>query len=182
MSVAQRLADLGLVLPEVPAPETLADATSYSEPLIDKFPEKLRRFYQLKRAFDFRPVQPPEFFKASPRPARKQVWFRALDHLPDDDICHRCLLAYVSDYDLLATATLPHGIAFGTGNVQMASLDHAMWFHRPFRVDEWLLYDCDSPSAFGARGLARGGIFNRAGRLVASTAQEGLIRLWPVRD
>jgi acyl-CoA thioesterase-2 len=77
---------------------------------------------------------------------------------------------------------LPHGIAFGSGNVQMASLDHAMWFHRPFRVDEWLLYDCDSPSAAGARGLARGTIYDQNGRLVASTAQEGLIRLWPVRD
>ncbi|MDH3893857.1 MAG: acyl-CoA thioesterase II [Chromatiales bacterium] len=169
-------------MPEVPAPDTLPDATSYSEPLLDKFPEKLRRFYQLKRAFDFRPVQAPEFFTASKRPARKQVWFRALDRLPDADICHRCLLAYVSDYDLLATATLPHGIAFGSGNVQMASLDHAMWFHRSFRVDEWLLYDCDSPSAAGARGLARGTIYDQNGRLVASTAQEGLIRLWPVRD
>lgn len=163
---------------EVPAPEDLEDASSYSEPIIDKLPEKMRRFFRIKRAFEFRPVQTPMFFEPRKQPPRKQVWVRAVDRLPDDDMLHCCLLAYASDYDLVATATLPHGLAFGHGNVQMASIDHAMWFHRPFRVDEWLLYDCDSPSSSGARGLARGSYFSRAGTLVASTAQEGLIRVW----
>jgi acyl-CoA thioesterase-2 len=96
--------------------------------------------------------------------------------LPDDEALHRCLLAYVSDFNLLDTATLPHGAMYLTGEVMLASIDHAMWFHRPFRVDEWLLYSVDSPSASGARGFARASVFSRDGRLVASTAQEGLVR------
>jgi acyl-CoA thioesterase-2 len=92
---------------------------------------------------------------------------------------HRNLLAYLSDYQLIATSTLPHGIHFEHGNVQLASLDHAMWFHRPFRLDEWMLYSMQSPNASGARGLALGQFFTREGVLVASTAQEGLVRIWP---
>jgi acyl-CoA thioesterase-2 len=102
---------------------------------------------------------------------------KAVDRLPDDAETHQTLLAYVSDYELLGTATLPHGLQFVRDQVQMASLDHAMWFHRPCRVDDWLLFSYDSPSTFGARGLARGQIFSRDGTLVASIAQEGLIRL-----
>ena len=99
--------------------------------------------------------------------------------MPDDDSLHRCLLAYVSDYGLLNTACLPHGSSFLTGNLITASIDHAMWFHRPFRADEWLLYSIDSPSAQNARGLARGMIYDLDGRLVASTTQEGMIRVLP---
>ena len=95
----------------------------------------------------------------------------------DTQSLHRALLAYVSDFHLIGTATLPHGISFVQGNLVMASLDHAMWFHRDVRVDDWLLYDCDSPNTGGCRGLARGLIYDRAGRLVASTAQEGMIRV-----
>jgi len=94
----------------------------------------------------------------------------------DDQVLQRCLLAYVSDYHLLETATLPHGLSYGAGNVTLASVDHAMWFHRPLKIDEWHLYALISPSSSGARGLAFGRIFDRAGRLVASTAQEGLMR------
>ena len=97
--------------------------------------------------------------------------------MEEDQVMHRALLAYASDFHLIGTATLPHGMSFIKGNVAMASLDHAMWFHRPVRVDDWLLYDCDSPSTFGSRGLARGMIFARGGNLVASTAQEGMIRM-----
>jgi acyl-CoA thioesterase II len=107
----------------------------------------------------------------------KHVWIRAVDRVPDDQTLHKSLLAYVSDYELLGTTTLPHGLAFGRGNVIMASLDHALWFHRTFRIDDWLLYSMDSPSAQGARGLARGQMFARDGRLVASTTQEGLVRV-----
>ena len=106
------------------------------------------------------------------------VWMKAIEPLPDDPAMHQRLLAYISDYQLLATATLPHGdLNVMRDNLQMASLDHAMWFHRPCRVDQWLLFALDSPSASGARGLARGQVFGQDGILFASTAQEGLIRL-----
>ena len=162
-------------MPDVPAPETLADFDSYREEILASLPEKVRRFFQHRRPFEFRPVRMPDYLNPVPLPPERQVWFRAVDQVPgDDDRLHRCLLAYVSDYNLLETATQPHGRSLM--NLQMASIDHATWFHRPFRVDEWLLYAIDSPSASGARGFARGAIFTRDGRLVASTAQEGLIR------
>jgi acyl-CoA thioesterase-2 len=109
----------------------------------------------------------------------KHVWIKAVDTLPDDQILHQTLMAYVSDYELLGTAVLPHGINFATTKMQMASLDHAMWFHHEFRVDEWLLFAFDSPSSSGSRGFARSMVFTQDGKLVASSAQEGLIR---VRD
>jgi acyl-CoA thioesterase-2 len=105
------------------------------------------------------------------------MWIRAVDRLPDDDRLHRCLLAYASDFSLLSTASNVHGVNYLSGQLIMASIDHAMWFHRPFRIDEWLLYAMDSPSASGARGFARGGFYRRDGQLVASVAQEGLMRL-----
>ncbi len=123
-------------------------------------------------------MQTPAFLTDEKLPARQQIWFRTIDKVPDEPTLHKTLLSYVSDYGLIGTATMPHGISFIKGQVQLASLDHAMWFHRDARVDDWLLYDCDSPSASGARGLARGEIYSRDGRLIASTAQEGLIRVW----
>jgi len=116
---------------------------------------------------------------APKRPPFQQVWFRLSEPVGDSPELHRALLAYASDFQLLGTATYPHGISYYQPNVQMASLDHALWFHRPFRADDWLLYSIDSPSASSSRGLARGQIFDRQGRLVASTAQEGLIRVVP---
>jgi acyl-CoA thioesterase-2 len=107
----------------------------------------------------------------------RHVWIRTVDALPDDQALHQNLLAYVSDYELLGTSTLPHGMPFGRGKVIMASLDHALWFHREVRIDQWLLYAMDSPNASGARGLARGQLFTDDGKLVASTVQEGLIRV-----
>jgi acyl-CoA thioesterase-2 len=111
----------------------------------------------------------------------RHIWLRTLDKLPDNADLHRNVLAYVSDYQLVSTATLPHGVHFAEGNVQLASLDHAMWFHRPFRVDDWLLYAMESPNASGGRGLALGRFFTRDGTLVASTAQEGVVRIWSGR-
>jgi acyl-CoA thioesterase-2 len=179
MSCSFQVAEAGLehsaAMPEVPPPELLVDFESYHEELLVELPEKVRRFFEHRRPFEFRPVRKPEYRNPVPLPPAKQVWFRAVDRVPsDDDRMHRCLLAYVSDYNLLDTATLPHATSFL--HLQMASIDHAMWFHRPFRVDDWLLYVVDSPSASGARGFARGSIYTRDGRLVASTAQEGLIR------
>ncbi|HXQ32142.1 MAG TPA: acyl-CoA thioesterase II [Steroidobacteraceae bacterium] len=162
-------------MPDVPPPEQLRDFRSYHEEILEVLPEKVRRFFEHHRPFEFRPVRMPNYLSPEPLPPAKQVWFRTVDHIvSDEDWLHRCLLAYVSDYNLLDTATLPH--AASLAHLQMASIDHAMWFHRPFRADEWLLYSVDSPSASGARGFARGSIYARDGRLVASTAQEGLIR------
>ncbi len=165
-------------MPEVPRPQTLSDSRDYQPEDVRKVPEKMRRYMTTRRPFEFRHVEQPDLLEPRKRPARQHIWFRAIGDLPHEQGLHRVLLAYVSDYNLIGTATLPHGISFLQGNVQMASLDHAMWFHRPVRVDQWLLYSLDSPSASGARGLARGQIFTEDGVLVASTAQEGLIRLW----
>src|SRR5690606_13877510 len=117
------------------------------------------------------------------RPPYQQVWFRLRENVGDIPVqLHQALLAYASDFHLLGTATFPHGISYYTPNVQMASLDHALWFHRPFRADDWLLYSLDSASSQASRGLARGQIFDRQGRLVASTAHEDLIRVVPGRS
>jgi acyl-CoA thioesterase-2 len=163
--------------PAVPPPEDLAPMTMPSAAELEKLPEKLKRWLQIKRPFEFRPVQ--KYNPLAPvacEPVR-QIWMRAVDKLPDDDTLHRCLLAYISDYWLLDTSTMPHGSSFLRGNLIMASIDHAIWFHRPARVDDWLLYSLDSPSSSGARGFARGSLYTRDGALAASTAQEGLIRL-----
>lgn len=164
-------------MPDVPMPEGLKDLTAVAADISDKIPMKLRRFMTKERPFEFRPVDPLNFDACKKLPARKHVWIRAIDALPDDLALHRNLLAYVSDFELLATSTLPHGLSFTRGNLVMASLDHALWFHREFRMDQWLLYSMDSPNASGARGFARGQLFTIDGELVASTSQEGLVRL-----
>ena len=165
-------------MPDVPPPERLENMFLDLEQC-EKLPEKVRRLLDHQRPFDFRPVEPVDVLHPMKRAPHQAIWFRTIDRLGDDDDLHRSVLAYVSDYNLLPTASLPHGISFLQGNLQMASLDHAMWFHRPVRVDDWLLYVIDSPSASGARGFTRGSIFSADGSLVASTAQEGLIRIWP---
>jgi acyl-CoA thioesterase-2 len=128
------------------------------------------------RPIEIRPVQRINLLAPKPAPPRRQLWFRATGTLPGDPAVHRYLLAYASDFNLLITAMLPHGVGWLTPGMQVASLDHAMWFHRPFRMDEWLLYDVESPSASGARGLVTARFYRRDGTLVASVAQEGLIR------
>jgi acyl-CoA thioesterase-2 len=161
-------------MPQAPPPEGLRDLGEMNAEILDRVPEKVQCFFQHQRPFEFRPVDPPDYLRPVARPAKRQVWFRVVGRLPDDQPLHRCLLAYVSDYHLLETATLPHGVSFM--QLQMASVDHAIWFHRDLRVDDWLLYEIDSPSASGARGFSRGSVYARDGRLVASVAQEGLIR------
>jgi acyl-CoA thioesterase-2 len=164
-------------MPAVPPPQDLPDASQPPPQLLERLPQGVRRFLERPRPFEFRLVQPLDFLTARRAPPARQVWFRAVDKLPDDEGLHRRLLAYLSDYFLLDTATLPHGLPSFSGALVMASIDHAMWFHRPLRVDDWLLYAVDSPSASGARGFARAGVYARDGRLVASTAQEGLVRV-----
>ena len=162
-------------MPQVPPPESLPDPAPAPE-LLDKLPDKVRRFFSQRRPFEFRLVQPVDYLKPRPAPPLRQIWVRAVGKVGDDEMLHRRLLAYVSDFFLLDTATLPHGTSFLKPSLIMATIDHAMWFHRPLRVDDWLLCAMDSPSASGARGYSRAGIFARDGRLVASAAQEGLIR------
>ncbi len=164
-------------MPAVPGPDGLQELSEIDPEILARMPQKLRRFLTDRRPFEFRPVQAPRFEVVEKLPPARQVWIRAVDRLPDAFSLHQNLLAYVSDYELLGTSTLPHGLRFGRGNVMMASLDHALWFHRRFRVDDWLLYSLDSPNASGARGFARGQFFDQQGRLVASSAQEGLVRV-----
>jgi acyl-CoA thioesterase II len=166
-------------MPEVPGPEGLPDVRELPPAILEKVPEKMRRFLTHERPFEFRPVEPIHVVSPPREEPRRHIWIKTIDTLPDDPHLHRNVLAYVSDYQLVATATMPHGIHFAEGKVQLASLDHAMWFHRPFRVDDWLLYAMESPNASNGRGLALGKIYARDGRLVASTAQEGVIRVWP---
>lgn len=169
--------DHQFALPDVPGPEGLADITDVPKDEYEKLPEKLRRLLKFPRPVHMRPVLLDKHEGGSLEPI-KYVWMKAIDRLPDDPGLHEVLLAYISDLQLLSTATLPHGdLNVMRENIQMASLDHAMWFHQPARVDEWLLFSYDSPRAAGARGLARGLVFDQQGKLVASTMQEGLIRL-----
>jgi acyl-CoA thioesterase II len=169
--------DHQIAMPEVPPPENLPEQAWHYRDVLDKLPPNLRRMLGLKRPFEFRPVLPPSFLSAEKVAPSRNVWFRAVAALPDVESLHRCLLAYVSDFNLLDTALMPHGLAHDIKNLTIASIDHAMWFHRSVRVDDWLLYSTDSPSASGARGFTRGSVFARDGRLVASTSQEGLLRV-----
>lgn len=166
-------------MPDVAGPDGLRSTLEINRSIIDQVPEKMRRYLTHEPPFEFRPVELPHFLTDQPQPARKHIWIRAIDRLPDDPSLHRLLLAYVSDYELLPTAMLPQVIDYSHQHVLMASLDHGMWFHHDARVDEWLLYAFDSPNAGGNRGFTRGQIFTQDGKLLASTAQEGLIRVLP---
>lgn len=169
-------------MPEVPMPEDVEPNVAPSAEVMEKLPAKMQRWLSRMGPFEMRPIYPRDEVKPPKRPPYQQVWLRLIDKVADAPELHRALLAYASDFYLLGTTTFPHGISYYQPNVQMASLDHAMWFHRPFRVDDWLLYSLDSPTAQNARGLARGQFFTRDGILVASTAQEGLIRVLPEKD
>ena len=169
--------DHQISMPDVPLPETLPDLEAHYRGVADKLPEAVRRMLDQKRPFEFRPVQPPDVLRHEKSAPLKYIWFRAVDKLADGEALHRSLLAYVSDFHLLDTALRPHAVSIVSPSLVIASVDHAMWFHRSVRVDDWLLYAIDSPSASGARGFTRGSVFSLDGRLVASAAQEGLIRV-----
>jgi len=166
-----------LSMPEVPKPEDIEPAPALPPEVFARLPTKVQRWLSRMGPFEFRHVYPRDELNPPKRPPFQQVWFKLSERVGDAPELHRALLAYASDFHLLGTATFPHGISYYQPDVQMASLDHALWFHRPFRADEWLLYSIDSPSAQNGRGLARGLVYDRAGKLVASTAQEGLIRV-----
>ena len=163
--------------PDVPAPETLPREIDLVRAQAERIPEPLRAIYTRDRAIDVRPVDPLDFFRPERRDPVKAVWLRAEGPLRGEELPHQAVLAYASDYGLLGAALLPHGLTFQSRTLQAASLDHSLWFHRPFRVDEWLLYVMDSPIASGARAFTRGSIYSRDGTLVASAAQEGLTRI-----
>jgi acyl-CoA thioesterase-2 len=165
--------------PAVPGPEDLPSEDDFRRKLADKIPADYREHFLRKRPIELRPVDRADIFRPDKRPPHQSVWVRATGELPDNLALHQCVLAYASDMTLLDTALMPHGIGWFSDEIQMASLDHAMWFHRRFRADDWLLYTQDSPSASGARGFNRGLIYTREGTLVASVAQEGLMRLHP---
>lgn len=163
-------------MPEVPDPEELLNMTELARQTLAEVPEKLSRFLSWQRPIEFRPVQPIHPLHPEPCPPFREMWMRANGVLPDDPAMHKVLLAYASDFSLLGTALLPHALTFSQGEIRAASLDHAMWFHRDLRMDEWLLYSMDSPSTCHGRGFSRGNLFSREGKLVASVAQEGMIR------
>jgi acyl-CoA thioesterase-2 len=166
-----------LDMPPAPDPESLPTFRERIEPYLEKIHPDLKRWLQRERPIEMRYVNPPDYLHPEKRPPSQLVWIRADGTLPDASLLlHQCIVAYASDMTLIDTATLPHAIPWFDPNVQMASLDHAMWFHRPFRADEWLLYAQESPTATGARGFTTGRLYTGDGVHVVSVAQEGLIR------
>ena len=163
-------------MPDVPPPEALPSAAERVAELMDALPENMRSFWQRENPIELRPVDISRYLSRDPRPPAQHIWLKANGRLPDDQRLHQCVLAYASDFTLLDTALVAHGKLLFDKDIQLASLDHALWLHRPFRADDWLLYTQDSPSASGARGFCRGSFFTRQGTLVASAVQEGLIR------
>jgi acyl-CoA thioesterase-2 len=165
-------------MPSVPSPEGLPGERELLSAFADRMPENMRRYFERDRPIELRHCDPDHYLDPGKnRRLTQDVWFRATGALPDEISLHQCVLAYASDMTIIDTSLVAHGTNFFDSRLQLASLDHALWFHRPFRADEWLLYAQDSPSASGGRGFNRGLIFTRAGTLVASVVQEGLIRV-----
>ncbi|MEL6374848.1 MAG: acyl-CoA thioesterase II [Pseudomonadota bacterium] len=175
--VAETSYDHQDAMPNVPPPENLPTEAELKESIIDHLPENIRTYWERERPIEMRPVDIERYLSRDALDPVQHIWLRATAPLPADDFAlHQCVLAYASDFTLLDTALIAHGKLMFDEDIQLASLDHAQWFHRPFRADNWLLYTQDSPSANGARGYCRGKIYTRDGVLVASTAQEGLVR------
>lgn len=166
-------------MPDVPPPDKLRSARDLHDDWLHDAPDVPDRvFHAMTRelAIEFKPVEPWNPLKPEVRPPQQHIWFRAAGKLLDNPMLHRCVLAYASDFNLLSTAVRPHGRTWYAEDMVIASIDHALWFHRDVRVDDWLLYSMDSPTSQGARGMSRGLIYDRKGRLVASVAQENLMR------
>jgi acyl-CoA thioesterase-2 len=163
-------------MPDVPPPEALPSAKDLMSGVLADLPDNMRAYWRREHPIDVRIVDASRYTSRRPQRAAQAIWLKTNGLLPDAFYIHQAVLAYASDFTLLDTALIAHGKLLFDHDIQLASLDHAMWFHRPFRIDDWLLYAQDSPSAFGARAYCRGAIFDRQGRLVASTVQEGLMR------
>jgi acyl-CoA thioesterase-2 len=170
------------VMPDAPPPEDVPTWLERVNAVWDKLPPQMKEVAPSDRPIDVRHVQVPTYLGGEPEHGPSQVWIRAEGDVPDDPFVHQCLLAYATDISLLDNILRPHGRLGKLGPMMVASIDHAVWFHRPMRIDEWLLYHQDSPAAFGARGFARGELYTRDGVLVASVAQEGLMRPAPVPE
>jgi len=168
--------DHQIPMPLVPMPEDLPSESEIKVEVMPRMPDPVRSYYERERPIELRPVEYGRYLKRQALPPVFNVWIRATGPLPDEPAIHRCVLAYASDMTLLDSALIAHGRSVFDRSIQGASLDHALWFHRPFRADEWFLYDCLSPSASGARGLATGRMFTTDGRQIASAVQEGLLR------
>lgn len=164
-------------MPKVPLPESLPDESELRLQMAEKLEPDRREFFTSNRPVQMRPVYPDDLWKKNKRPAEQSFWIRVDAELPDAPSLHRALLAYTSDFYLMGTALRPHGERFSSDGIQAASLDHAMWFYRDLRMDDWILYTMDSPVAGGGRGLNTGRFFSRDGSLVATCVQEGLIRM-----
>ncbi len=180
MAVSFHLIEQGLShqfkMPDVPKPDALHTEAEIKELILPAMPEPVRRYYERERPIELRPVEYRRYLGEKSEEGRFHVWIRATGPLPDEPAIHQCVLAYASDMMLLDAALIAHGRSLFDNNIMAASLDHALWFHRPFRADQWLLYAQDSPNLSGALGLSRGLIFSADGTLVASVAQEGLLR------
>ena len=180
MSVSFQKLEPGLdhqsTMPKVPMPEDLPSEKQLVQKFVADLPDDIRRYWQRERPIEMRAVDVSRYFDRGRHPPEQAMWMRASAKLPDALPLHQCVLAYASDFSLLDTALIAHGKLMFDSDLQMASLDHALWFHRPFRADDWLLYVQESPSSQGGRGFCRGLIYTREGQLVASVAQEGLIR------
>jgi acyl-CoA thioesterase-2 len=164
-------------MPDVPPPEDLPSEAEIKATILPTMPEAVQRYYMSERPIEMRPVEYDRYLGKKPPNGKFNVWIRTTDKLPDDPAIHQCVLAYASDMSLLDAALAPHGRSLYEQDFMGASLDHALWLHRSFRTDEWLLYAQESPNMTGARGFSRGLIYRRDGALVASVAQEGLVRL-----
>jgi acyl-CoA thioesterase-2 len=163
-------------MPDAPDPDSVLSEQELVRRNLKRLPAMLAERATAERPLELRPIDPLNPFEPDARPPHQMVWDRAAGELPDNPALHRCLLTYASDFSFVATAMRPHAVSWWTPGMQVASLDHAMWFYRPFRMDDWLLHVMESPIAAGARGLVRGRFFTRDGQLVAMTTQEGLMR------
>jgi len=164
-------------MPEVPMPENIEPRPPVPPQILQRLPQKVQRWLSTGCPVQFRPIHPRNELNPGLRAPCQQVWLRLNEPIADTAQLHRALLAYISDFYLLGTVLFPHGLSFYQPHVRLASLDHALWFHRDFRVDQWLLYSMESTTTQGGRGLARGQFFNQAGQLVASSSQEGMVRV-----
>ncbi len=163
-------------MPKVPAPEEVPTEAERFAPYLDKLPDFAKAIATAQRPIEIRTVNEPDPAMRGSHPPERAVWLKATHALPDTPMLHQALLAYASDFSFITTALKPHGVTWLTPGMQVASIDHAVWFHAPFRADDWLLHVMQSPRTSGARGLVTGRVYTRDGRLVASTAQEGLVR------